>query len=115
MSNSDEEVDKLKRDSLNHSGTSIRSNSRLAGVKTYVVSVPHDSITPKIKYGSLKQINLGDNLQDIEKAIEEVEQKTVEIINNINNINIECSKCGRKLWRYLSESQKNKLFQKVSD
>ena len=74
---------------------SLRSSSsnRQTGVTTYVICIPEGSKTPKLKYGSIRKIDIEDEVHQIIKHIEDIELQTVEIVNNINNISISCSKC----------------------
>jgi hypothetical protein len=58
-------------------------------IRTYIVSVPVSSKPPKVKKGHIHQLVHDDTIQDIEKHIDDVEA----IVQNIQVINIECSKC----------------------
>ena len=71
------------------------SSNRQKGVKTFVVCVPEGTKIPKqlLKYGSIKEIQTDATVSDIVNHIELIENSTVEIINNVNNLSVSCSRC----------------------
>jgi hypothetical protein len=71
------------------------SSNRQKGVKTYVVCVPNGTKIPKqlLKYGSIKEIQMDATALDIVNHIELIENSTVEIINNVSNLSVSCSRC----------------------
>ena len=85
---------KSTQSSESDSLTSTSSN-RQKGVKTYVVCVPNGTKIPKqlLKYGSIKEIQMDATALDIVNHIELIENSTVEIINNVNNLSVSCSRC----------------------
>jgi hypothetical protein len=90
-------MDSPKKDNSNNSNdsnTSSKSISTNKEIKTFVLCVPADKKLDKklVKYGTLKQISNID-LDEIIKTIENVQDHTNEIINNVNNINVNCNKC----------------------
>lgn len=74
-----------QQDSLSNSGNKQRGET----IRTYIVSVPVSSKPPKVKKGHIHQLVHEDTIHDIEKHIDDVET----IVQNIQVINIECSKC----------------------
>lgn len=74
----------------NSSNSSYSSNNK---VKSFIISIDKDEPIPLLKKGSIKEIKNNLTGEEIIKDIEELEKTAEVIINNINNINVECSKC----------------------
>jgi hypothetical protein len=74
------DISSEKSDSSQHRGKTIQ---------TFIVSVPVGSKIPKIKHGHIRELTHQDTTAKIEKHIDEIEN----IVQNIQVINIECSKC----------------------
>ena len=77
------------------SNTSSETRRRRSkeGVKSYVLSVPSNKKTPKVKNGTLREIDINATLEQIDDIIEHTEA----IIENINQITVHCcnnSRCG---------------------
>ena len=79
-----EETDPMKNISRSRSG-----HLRGEKVRTYLVSVPIHSKSPTIKQGHIKELSKTDTLDEIGVHIDEMEN----IVQNIQVINVECSKC----------------------
>lgn len=68
---------------------SLTSGLRGDKLRTFVVSVPINGKVPKIKKGHIKELGKADTLQDIGNHVDEAES----IVQNIQIITVECSKC----------------------
>ena len=68
---------------------SVSSENRGNTIRTYIVSVPIGTQSPKIKHGHIRELQSQHTIQDIEQQIDEVEN----IVQNIQVINVESSKC----------------------
>jgi hypothetical protein len=82
--NSNEDVDSP----VSHSSTtaSLKPAIRGQSVRTFVVSVPIGSESPKITAGHIHELNHHDTINDIAENIDKVES----IVNNIQVISISC-------------------------
>lgn len=97
-------VRQSRRDSPNTSGSDSSSRSKKLtelGIPernelvTFVISVPVGHKLPKklLKHASIRKIDKNLTLDSLISDINDIEKNTAEIINNINQISINCGNC----------------------
>lgn len=64
-------------------------------VTTYVISVPAGKKIPKklLKYSSMKKIDANKTLEEFISDVATIQESANEIVNNINQISINCASC----------------------
>ncbi len=80
-------------------------------VRTFIVSVPGGSQSPKInKLGKIKELKEEDSLFDLSKDIKQIEQDVTNIVNNIQEINVNCTNCCLHITKLCSDCRlKNEI------
>ena len=85
-------------------------NRKTGVVKSFILTLPNDAKLPRSllkEGGSIKRIGEVATKEDVAKTIEEMEDDVSNIINNVQQITVNCSSCCLKFNRCLTAKDVN--------